>query len=77
MVFLVRQYLKMKPGKIAAQVAHATLRLYDNIIFVKDKYQQEALDFWVNYGQKRIVLKISDLKTMDNALKQWAKISNC
>ena len=39
----------MKPGKIAAQVAHAALRLYDNIIFVDDKYQQEALDFWVNY----------------------------
>ena len=55
MVFLVRQDLKMKGGKIAAQVAHAALGLYDDIIFGNNKYQQEALDFWVNYGQKKIV----------------------
>ena len=79
MVFLVRQDLKMKAGKIAAQVAHAALGLYDNIIFGNDKYQQEALDFWVNYGQKKIVLKVPDLQTMNNALKQCrqAKISYC
>ena len=56
MVFLVRQDLKMKAGKIAAQVAHAALGLYDDIIFGDNKYQQEALDFWVTYGQKKIVL---------------------
>ena len=53
MVFLVRQDLKMKAGKIAAQVAHAALGLYDDIIFSNNKYQQEALDFWVTYGQKK------------------------
>ena len=79
MVFLVRQDLKMKAGKIAAQVAHAALGLYDDIIFGNNKYQQEALDFWVIYGQKKIVLKVPNLETMINALNQCkeAKIANC
>ena len=79
MVFLVRQDLKMKAGKIAAQVAHAALGLYDDIIFGNNKYQQEALDFWVNYGQKKIVLKVPNLEIMNNALKQCkqANIENC
>ena len=64
MVFLVRQDLKMKAGKIAAQVAHAALGLYDDIIFGNNKYQQEALDFWVNYGQKKIVLKYITIYTI-------------
>ena len=79
MVFLVRQDLKMKAGKIAAQVAHAALGLYDDIIFGDNKYQQEALDFWVNYGQKKIVLKVPDLKVMNEALEKCkaAKIQYC
>jgi PTH2 family peptidyl-tRNA hydrolase len=79
MVFLVRQDLKMKAGKIAAQVAHAALGLYDDIIFGNDQYQQEALDFWVNYGKKKVVLKVPDLETMNNVLKQCkqAKIAYC
>ena len=58
MVFLVRQDLKMKAGKIATQVAHAAIGLYDDITFGNDIYKKEALDFWVNYGQKKIVLKV-------------------
>ena len=79
MVFLVRQDLKMKAGKIAAQVAHAAIGLYDDIIFGKNIYQKEALDFWVNYGQKKIVLKVPDLDTMINAYKQCLKdnIATC
>ena len=79
MVFLVRQDLKMKAGKIAAQVAHAAIGLYDDIIFGNDIYKKEALDFWVNYGQKKIVLKVPNLDTMINAHKQCKKenISTC
>ena len=75
MVFLVRQDLKMKAGKIAAQVAHAAIGLYDDIIFGNDIYQKEALDYWVNYGQKKIVLRIPNLDTMMNAYKQCKKES--
>ena len=79
MVFLVRQDLKMKAGKIASQVAHAALGLYDDIIFGNNEYQQEALVYWVTYGQKKIVLKVPNLETMNNALNQCqqANIANC
>ena len=79
MVFLVRQDLKMKAGKIAAQVAHAAIGLYDDIIFGNNKYQQEALDFWVDYGQKKIVLKVPNLEVMNSALNQCKQnnIANC
>ena len=79
MVFLVRQDLKMKAGKIAAQVAHAAIGLYDDIIFGNNIYQKEALDYWVNYGQKKIVLRVPNLETMLNAFKQCKKdnISTC
>ena len=74
MVFLVRQDLKMKAGKIAAQVAHAALGLYDDIIFGNNKYQQEALDFWVNYGQKKVVLKADNLEIMIETVKKCKEL---
>ena len=79
MVFLVRQDLKMKAGKIAAQVAHAAIGLYDDIIFGNNDYQKEALDFWVNYGQKKIVLRVPNLDTMMIAYNQCKKenIATC
>ena len=79
MVFLVRQDLKMKAGKIAAQVAHAAIGLYDDIIFGNNIYQKEALDFWVNYGQKKIVLRVPNLDTMLIAYNQCKKenIATC
>ena len=79
MVFLVRQDLKMKAGKIAAQVANAAIGLYDDIIFGKNIYQKEALDFWVNYGQKKIVLRVPNLDIMLIAYNQCKKenIATC
>ena len=79
MVFLVRQDLKMKAGKIASQVAHAAIGLYDDIIFGNNIYQKEALDFWVNYGQKKIVLRVPNLEIMTNAYRQCKKenIATC
>ena len=79
MVFLVRQDLKMKAGKIAAQVAHAAIGLYDDIIFGNNVYQKEALNFWVTYGQKKIVLRVPNLDTMINAYNQCKKdnIATC
>lgn len=73
MVFLVRQDLKMGAGKIAAQVAHAAIGLYDDILEGENIYQKSALNHWFNYGQKKIVLKVNDLNTMLDTVKQCKK----
>ena len=57
MVFLVRQDLKMGAGKIAAQVAHAAIGLYDDIFEGDNDYQKNALDYWFNLGQKKSCVK--------------------
>ena len=79
MVFFVCQDLKVKAGKIASQVAHAAIGLYDDIIFGNNIYQKEALDFWVNYGQKKIVLRVPNLEIMTNTYRQCKKenIATC
>ena len=64
MVFLVRQDLKMKAGKIAAQVAHAAIGLYDDIMNGDDEYHIEALNYWNTFGAKKIVLKCDNYETM-------------
>ena len=74
MVFLVRQDLKMKAGKIAAQVAHAAIGLYDDILEGENIYQKSALNNWFNYGQKKVVLKIPDLDKMLEVVKNCKKL---
>ena len=74
MVFLVRQDLKMGAGKIAAQVAHAAIGLYDDILEGENIYQKTALNNWFNYGQKKVVLKIPDLDTMLEVVKKCKKL---
>ena len=73
MVFLVRQDLKMGAGKIAAQVAHAAIGLYDDILEGENNYQKKVLNNWFNYGQKKVVLKVSDLNTMLEVVKKCKK----
>ena len=74
MVFLVRQDLKMGAGKIAAQVAHAAIGLYDDILEGENIYQKTALNNWFNYGQKKVVLKIPDLDKMLEVVKNCKKL---
>ena len=74
MVFLVRQDLKMGAGKIAAQVAHAAIGLYDDILEGENIYQKTALNNWFNYGQKKVVLKVNDLNTMLEVVKKCKKL---
>lgn len=62
MIFLVRMDLKMGLGKIAAQVAHATLKAYKQMV---EKANYNDLDFvaledWKEVGQKKIVVKVND-----------------
>ena len=74
MVFLVRQDLKMGAGKIAAQVAHAAIGLYDDILEEDNIYQKTALNSWFNYGQKKIVLKAENLDTILDVVKKCKKL---
>ena len=75
MVFVVRQDLKMGAGKIAAQVGHAAVILYDKIINSDDKYYKDALNFWNTFGSKKIVLKGDNLQVLQE-LANKCKNSN-
>ena len=74
MVFLVRQDLKMGAGKIAAQVAHAAIGLYDDILEEDNIYQKTALNYWFNFGQKKIVLKVENLNIMLDVVKKCKQL---
>ena len=79
MVFLVRQDLKMGAGKIAAQVAHAAIGLYDKIFEGDNNYQKSALDYWFNLGQKKVVLKADNLNIILEVIKKCkeSKLQYC
>ena len=74
MVFLVRQDLKMKAGKKAAQVAHAAIGLYDDIFEEENEQQKILLNDWFNSGQKKIVLKADNLNLMLEVVNQCKKL---
>uniref|UniRef100_UPI00398E8EBB probable peptidyl-tRNA hydrolase 2 n=1 Tax=Pristiophorus japonicus TaxID=55135 RepID=UPI00398E8EBB len=56
MVFVVNLELTMGIGKVAAQVAHAAVGLYQMMMEESDSWQQ-MLRTWDNDGGKKIVLK--------------------
>ncbi|MBR9691741.1 peptidyl-tRNA hydrolase [Candidatus Woesearchaeota archaeon] len=56
-VILVRMDLKLPPGKLAAQCAHASVQA----VFNSDKANVAA---WKSQGQKKIVLKVKDEKEL-------------
>jgi len=64
MVLIVRQDLGMGVGKIAAQVGHAVLGAYQNILESQDVKHKEALYNWEENGQAKIVLKIKNKEEM-------------
>jgi len=57
-VIVVRQDLKMGKGKIAAQVAHASLSSGVGTM----KTRKSWFDIWTLQGQKKVVLKIKGEK---------------
>ena len=63
MMLLVRQDLRMKPGKIAAQCGHASIGLYKKLI--KSKKYEKMLEAWETNGQKKIVAKLKSEKEMN------------
>ncbi len=59
MVFVINTSLKMSPGKLASQTAHAALSLF--IKAKKETKKQllffDQMDWWLLNGQKKVVLK--------------------
>jgi PTH2 family peptidyl-tRNA hydrolase len=65
-VIVVRKDLKMGKGKIAAQVAHAS------VSSIK-KADKDVVDDWESEGAKKVVLKVDGIKGL-NELKKKAKV---
>jgi len=70
MVLVVRQDLGMGVGKIAAQVGHAVLGAYQNILESQEIRHKEALFNWEECGQAKIVLKIKNKEEMLDVSKK-------
>ena len=66
-VIVVRSDLKLSKGKLAAQVAHASLGAYRKALETNPNSVQE----WENIGEKKVVLKVEGLKELEE-LKQKA-----
>ena len=64
-VILIRKDLKMPPGKLAAQVAHASV----DAVLCSDR---RKVDNWLADGAKKVVLKVADLRE----LKKYAKLAS-
>ena len=67
-VIIVRTDIEMGKGKLAAQVAHASLMSY----FEVEKIDKNVAKEWLDTGEKKIVLKVDteeDLKKLFNAFK--------
>jgi PTH2 family peptidyl-tRNA hydrolase len=60
MVIAVRKDLKLSPGKLAAQVAHAAV----NCALEAKKKRSEWFDPWYREGQKKVVVKVTGLKEL-------------
>ncbi len=57
---IVRKDLNLGTGKLAAQVAHASLMSY----FKAEKTDEKIAKEWLDTGEKKIVLKVDDEKAL-------------
>jgi len=60
MVIAVRTDIKLSPGKMGAQVAHAAV----NCAFSAKKNYKDWFDSWYDQGQKKVVVKVKDLEEL-------------
>jgi PTH2 family peptidyl-tRNA hydrolase len=58
---IVRTDIKMGTGKLAAQVAHASLMSYFDV----EKKDSDVAAEWLREGEKKIVLKVADEKDLE------------
>ena len=70
MVIVVRKDIKLSPGKMAAQVAHAAV----NCALSAKKRQPDRFDAWYEEGQKKVVVKARDLQELYE-IKEMAESS--
>ncbi len=59
-VIVVRSDLKMSKGKLAVQVAHASVSSFYKTLIEKPEYAKE----WLNNKQPKVVVKVSGLKEL-------------
>lgn len=67
----MRRDLGMGCGKIAAQVAHASLGAYEAC----KKQRPEWVECWINNGSKKIVAKINGESELIRLVKEAEKLS--
>ena len=60
MVIAVRKDIKLSPGKMAAQVAHAAV----SCAFAAKKKVPRIFDHWYEEGQRKVVVKVVDLQEL-------------
>lgn len=60
MVFAVRRDLKLGPGKLAVQVAHAAVAL----ALQNAKARRKEFDAWLDDGQKKVVVRVEGLEQL-------------
>ncbi|KAL8216361.1 hypothetical protein R6Q57_023198 [Mikania cordata] len=65
MVLVVRQDLKMGPGKVASQCAHAATGLYSKLM----QSHQNLLRRWEHCGQAKIVVTCKNQQEMNKLLE--------
>ncbi|SRR5579885_3047763 len=78
-VIVVRRDLGMGTGKIAAQVGHACVLGAEYV----RKSHREWYDTWAEFGQEKVVLKVSSLSELEDVKKHamslglpWAEVTD-
>src|SRR5271157_4284978 len=66
-VIIVRLDIEMGRGKLAAQVAHASLMSY----FEAEKADKAIAREWLDSGEKKIVLKVPDASYLEKLFKAF------
>lgn len=72
-VIVVRSDLKMGKGKLAAQVAHASLTAFLESM-MKDESKTRI---WLEEGQKKVVLKVNNLEELMEIYKKAREKGLC
>ncbi len=70
LVIAVRIDLKLSPGKLAAQVSHASV----NCAFASKKSNPKWFKKWYDEGQRKVVLKAHDIEEL-RELQHLAKVN--